>query len=185
MIKDTKNMSARVFEKASKIKLLILDVDGVMTDGTVYYTNSGDEIKAFNIKDGLGIKLAQKAGIQVGIITGRSSEIVARRAAELSITPVIQGREDKEIALSEVAKQMQLDLNAIAYMGDDLPDMSAMQVVGLSLAPADSHREIQNICDWRSTKDGGRGAVREACDLLLEAKHDYQTVLNRYTLGDA
>ena len=118
--------SKDILSAAKNIKLLLLDVDGVLTDGKLYYGNSGEELKAFNIQDGLGIKLLQQAGIQVGIITGRVSALLQRRADELGISPVIQGREDKLTALRELLQGMNLGLNEIAFMGDDLPDLSVI-----------------------------------------------------------
>ena len=126
--------SKDILSAAKNIKLLLLDVDGVLTDGKLYYGNSGEELKAFNIQDGLGIKLLQQAGIQVGIITGRVSALLQRRADELGISPVIQGREDKLTALRELLQGMNLGLNEIAFMGDDLPDLSVINTVGLGLS---------------------------------------------------
>lgn len=167
-------------EKASQIKMLVLDVDGVLTDGSVVYTSNDEEIKSFNIKDGLGIKLLQSAGISVGIITGRISPMVERRATELGINPIIQGREDKGKALDEVTQQTGLTLKQIAYMGDDLPDMSALEKAGLAMAPADAHSDILDIVHWTSCKNGGRGAVREACDFLLKSQNRYQELTERF-----
>ena len=122
--------SQAIIMAAKNIKLLLLDVDGVLTDGKLYYGNSGEELKAFNIQDGLGIKLLQQGGIQVGIITGRVSTLLQRRADELGINPVIQGREDKLTALRELLENQNLGLHQIAFMGDDLPDLSAINSVG-------------------------------------------------------
>ena len=133
-------------QKAAAVKLLALDVDGVLTDGRIYYGNRGEELKAFNIKDGLGIKLLQRSGVQVAIITGRQSEIVARRARELGIDAVVQGREDKLVALRELCGQLQLGLEQCAYMGDDLPDLGAIAAAapmprpGVRAAPLASPR---------------------------------------------
>ena len=116
---------------AKKIKLLLLDVDGVLTDGHLYYGNNGEELKAFDIQDGLGIKLLQRAGCQVGIITGRVSKLLQRRADELGISPVVQGREDKLTALVELLETMDIQMDEIAFMGDDLPDLAVINRVGL------------------------------------------------------
>jgi len=156
--------------KAADIRLLALDVDGVLTDGRIYYGNSGEELKAFNIKDGLGIKLLQGAGVTVAIITGRSSDIVQRRASELGISEIIQGREDKITALQQLARKLDIDLRECAYMGDDLPDLAAMRAAGIGMTVADAAATVANHADWQSRSAGGHGAVREACEYLLAAR---------------
>ena len=157
-------------DKALPIKLLALDVDGVLTDGRIYYGNNGEELKAFNIKDGLGIKLLQRAGVTVAIITGRESAIVTRRATELGISNVIQGREDKRQALEELCKRLGLSLDECAYMGDDLPDLGAINSVGLGMGVADAAGPVREAAHWCSSLCGGAGAVREACEFILQAK---------------
>lgn len=169
-------MSDAISQQAAKVRLLALDVDGVLTDGNIYYGNDGDELKAFNIKDGLGIKLLQKAGITVAIITGRQSNIVALRAAELGITDVIQGREDKRIALEELSSSMGITLDECAYMGDDLPDLGAINAAGLGLTVADACHAIRQAADWESQLSGGAGAVREACEYILTARDELATI---------
>lgn len=155
---------------AKSLRLLALDVDGVLTDGRITYGNAGEELKSFSIKDGLGIKLIQQAGVEVAIITGRRSDIVERRARELGIGIIVQGREDKLAALKELCAQRALDLQHCAYMGDDLPDLGAIVAVGLGLTVADASRAVAEAADWQSSLPGGRGAVREACDCILEAR---------------
>ncbi len=155
---------------AAVVRLLVLDVDGVLTDGLIYYGNSGDELKTFNIKDGLGIKLLQKAGVKVAIITGRQSEIVARRARELGIEDVVQGREDKCQALLELCQRHGIELQECAYMGDDLPDLGAIVAAGLGMTVADASATVHEAAQWRSRYNGGCGAVREACEFILTAK---------------
>jgi 3-deoxy-D-manno-octulosonate 8-phosphate phosphatase (KDO 8-P phosphatase) len=156
-------------DKAKSVKLLALDVDGVLSDGRVYYSDTGAELKAFNIKDGLGIKLLQRAGITVAIITGRESSIVRRRAQELGIVDIIQGREDKLIALQELCDLHSLTLSQCAYMGDDLPDLAAINAAGLGLAVADACASVRAAAQWCSAAKGGEGAVREACEMILNA----------------
>lgn len=156
--------------RAARVQLLALDVDGVLTDGSIYYGNDGEELKAFSIKDGLGIKLLQRAGVEVVIITGRQSRIVARRAAELGIAEVIQGREDKRVALEELCRRKSLEVSECAYMGDDLPDLGAIVSAGLGMTVADATAAVAGAADWQSRYPGGRGAVREACEFLLEAR---------------
>lgn len=157
-------------DKALPIKLLALDVDGVLTNGKIYYGSSGEELKAFNIKDGLGIKMLQRAGITVAIITGRESAVVTRRATELGITDIIQGREDKLQALEELCQGLGLTLAECAYMGDDLPDLSAINSAGLGLGVADAASPVREAAHWCSSRNGGDGAVREACEFILQAK---------------
>jgi 3-deoxy-D-manno-octulosonate 8-phosphate phosphatase (KDO 8-P phosphatase) len=169
------------FEKrAAKTRLLALDVDGVLTDGAIYYSNTGDEVKAFNIKDGLGIKLLSQSGVKVAIITGRQSDIVARRAQELGIEDVVQGREDKYQALLELCKHHGIGIEECAYMGDDLPDLGAIVKAGLGLTVADAVSAVREAADWVSTHGGGCGAVREACDLILSARGDWPKLLSDY-----
>lgn len=157
-------------EHARRIRLLALDVDGVLTDGRIYYGANQEELKAFHIKDGLGIKLLQRDGIIVAIITGRSSAMVDRRAAELGIEHVVQGREDKLTALKELCVTLDIALDACAYMGDDLPDLSAIAAAGLGLTVADANTSVASYADWQSDLCGGDGAVRQACDFLLRSR---------------
>ena len=152
------------------IRLLVMDVDGVMTDGKITYTSDGQELKSFNIKDGLGIKRAQASGIETAIITGRTSPMVERRARELGIAHLVQGREDKLAALSDLVDQMKLSLDQVAYIGDDLPDLTAMESVKLGACPADAATEVKSKADWVSAQAGGDGCVRELCDLLVSHK---------------
>lgn len=152
------------------IRLVVLDVDGVMTDGQLTYDSTGQESKSFSIKDGLGIKLLQRHGIKVAIITGRVSAMVDRRAKELGIDIVIQGREDKLTALKEVIAQQKIDLDQCAYMGDDLPDLAAIASVGFGTCPADAVPAVWNRVHWTSQYAGGAGAVRELAEYLLHAQ---------------
>ena len=152
------------------IRLLVMDVDGVMTDGKITYTSDGQELKSFNIKDGLGIKRAQASGIETAIITGRTSPMVERRARELGIAHLVQGREDKLSALSALVDQMNLSLVQVAYIGDDLPDLTAIESVKLGACPADAATEVKSKANWVSTRAGGDGCVREICDLLVSHK---------------
>lgn len=170
----------KIIHRARHIRLLLLDVDGVLTDGRLYYGNSGEEIKAFDIQDGLGIKLLQRNGIQVGIITGRSSELLARRAGELGIELVVQGREDKLTALNEVLETRDYRLEDIAFLGDDLPDLAVIRRVGLGVAVANARPVIAEHALWQTTAHGGRGAVRELAELLLEAQDKLDTTLADY-----
>lgn len=149
------------------IKCLILDVDGVLTDGTIWLTEHGTELKRFHIHDGVGIKRLQNRGIIVAIISGRSSGSVTARMAELQVKHVYQGCADKLPVFNELIHQLGLQPAEVAYMGDDLPDLPVMERVGLSIAVANACPEVKAIADWHTEKSGGRGAVREACDRLL------------------
>lgn len=174
-------MTEQVLARAKRIKLLILDVDGVLTDGKLYYDNHGNEMKAFCTQDGQGIKTLQRCSdVRVAIITGRRSEIVARRARELGIELVIQGREDKWQALSEVFDTLNLTPEQIAHMGDDWPDLSIMTRVGLALTVPNAHLSVAEYAHWVSRRRGGEGAVREACDLILQAQGGYRAAMTRH-----
>lgn len=162
--------------RAARVRMLVLDVDGVLTDGRLYYSDRGDEFKAFSIKDGLGIKLLQQAGVRVAIITGRQSNMVTRRAGELGIEDVVQGREDKREALLELCERSGIPLDACAYMGDDLPDLGAVTAAGMGMTVADACAEVRAAADWQSTLTGGAGAVREACEYILNARDQWRSV---------
>lgn len=159
------------------LQLLALDVDGVLSDGRLYYTDQGEEFKSFNIRDGLGIKLLQRAGITVAIITGRTSAMVAKRAAELGIAHVIQGREDKLEALQVLCRNLQIDLSNVAYMGDDLPDRKAIMAAGLGATVADAASDVAAIADWQSKLPGGQGAVRELAETWLRSLNLWDTLI--------
>lgn len=161
---------------AARVRLLVLDVDGVLTDGRLLYGNDGEELKAFNIRDGLGIKLLQRSGIAVAIITGRQSAIVQRRASELGIHWVVQGREDKRQALEELCVDLGMTLNDCAYMGDDLPDVAAIRAAGCGLTVAGACTAAVRSAQWQSRSGGGEGAVREACEALLVARDAWAAI---------
>lgn len=157
--------------KLKHIKLLLLDVDGVMTDGGVYYGESGEELKKFNIQDGYGIVKLQQAGVAVGIITGRVSKIVQRRAEELGIKEVHQNLENKLEAYERIKVKMNLNNSEIGYIGDDVPDLPVLQIVGFSAAPADGLDNVRKSVDYVCKRRGGEGAVREVIELILGSKH--------------
>lgn len=167
----------------AKIKLLLLDVDGVMTDGRIIYDNDGGETKAFDVKDGHGLKLVQRAGIQVGIITGRQSAIVDRRAAELGIGLVYQGVKDKSVPFKEILEKFALKADEIAYVGDDIVDLPVMRQVGFSATVADAVDDVKTFADMVTKRPGGRGAVREICDFLLRESGRWAAVTNHYFEG--
>ena len=165
---------------AKKIKLMIFDVDGVLTDGKLYFSNNGEESKAFNSKDGLGIKMLLTVGIEVAIITGRKSTIVARRARELGIKHLYQGQVTKLAAFNELVEQLQVNKSEVAYMGDDINDIPVLQQVGLSVAPQDALEYVQQQASFITSKAAGHGAARQVCDLLLQAQDKWQQALATY-----
>ena len=165
---------------AKDIQLLICDVDGVLTKGEVFLDNSDLEMKAFNIKDGLGLKLLQRANIEIAIITGRESSIVDRRMAELGIKHVYQGQMNKIAAYEELLKKLDIKPSQVAYMGDDLPDLPLMQRSALGIAVADAHWFVKDNANWISFNDGGYGAVRDVADLILDAKNLLDTIHQEY-----
>lgn len=169
-------------ELASQIQLLILDVDGVLTDGSLFYDNHGQEYKAFNSRDGHGLRMLQEAGIKVALLTGRQSELVQHRARNLNIPAelVFQGFRDKRPAFEALLAQTGLTADQIAYIGDDVVDLPVMTKVGLAIAVADAHPFVKQHAAWVSHLSGGRGAVREACEMLLDARGELQTMLDRY-----
>lgn len=159
---------------AKSVAMLLLDVDGVLTDGRLYFTDRGEEIKAFSTLDGHGIKMLLKSGIEVGIITGRTSTIVSKRAADLGIDLLYQGREDKRVVLEEILAQRNLNPEQIAYAGDDFPDLGVMQCVGLAFSVPDGHEEARNNAHAITANNAGHGAVREICDFILKCQGKYQ-----------
>lgn len=163
--------------KARGLSWLLLDVDGVLTDGRLHLAAGGEVFKSFHVRDGLAVKLARAAGLAVGILSARDSAIVAARAAELGVDEVVQGRDDKGAALAELAARRGLDLAAIAYLGDDLQDLPVLAAVGLAAAPADAAREVQAAVDFVTEARGGHGAVRELVERVLVARGDWQRVV--------
>ena len=159
-----------------KIKLIVLDVDGTLTDGGIYYDSRGDEMKRFDVKDGLGILVARKAGLEFAIITGRASPMVERRARELGIQHLVQGAQKKYPALMELAKECALTMEEIGYIGDDLNDLQCMEAVGFRACPADAVQAVKSVCDYIASAVGGNGAVRESLEYLLVQREQWNTV---------
>ncbi len=169
-------------DKLKNIKLLLLDVDGVMTDGGIIYDASGLETKRFNVKDGHGIKMLQRHGVEVGIITGRTSIVVDNRARELGITVVYQGALKKIDSYLDVKLKTGLNDSEIAYMGDDVIDVPVLRRVGFSAAPLDALSEVRGVVDYVSPYCGGYGAVRDLCDHILKARGAWGEISERYEL---
>ena len=166
--------------RAKDIRLLLLDVDGVLTDGSIVYGNSGTELKAFNIKDGFGIRLLREAEVEVGIITARRSEAVERRAQDLKLAHLYQGVGNKIEAFSEILATRNLAPRQVAYMGDDWLDLPLLSRVGLAATVADAVAEVKAVAHYVTRQAGGRGAVRELCELIIEAKGLREELLARY-----
>lgn len=170
----------QVSQLAANIRLLILDVDGVMTDGKLYFSATGDTMKTFYTQDGQGIKLLRSSGVAVGIITGRKSEIVAQRAAELGLDYMLQGREDKLDALRELLNDTDHSLATTAYVGDDLPDLAAIRAAGLGIAVSNACAIVREHADYITDCSGGNGAVREVCELIMQSQNTLSEQLAAY-----
>ena len=175
---DKKRLAA--LARAAPIRLLLLDVDGVLTDGSILYSQEGKESKFFNTQDGFGLRLLLEAGMETGVITARTSEAVTRRTEDLKMRYVYQGVPDKLSAYKEITRQSGLKPFEIAYMGDDWLDLVLLTRVGFAAVPANGVAEVQDVAHYVSGRAGGHGAVREVCDLLLEAKGIMQQVLQGY-----
>jgi len=165
---------------AKEIRLLLLDVDGVLTDGSIVYGNAGAELKSFNIKDGFGIRLLREAGVEVGIITARRSEAVERRAQDLKLAHVYQGVGNKIEAFAEILAAQKLTPQQVAYMGDDWLDLPLLSRVGLAVTVADGVAEVKAVAHYVTRQAGGCGAVRELCELIIEARGLREELLGRY-----
>lgn len=169
-----------VEEKARPIKLLVLDVDGVMTDGRIVYTDGGEETKAFDVKDGHGIKMLMRSGVSVGLLTGRESRVVQHRARDLDIDIVHQGAHDKLSVFERILREKGLKGEEVCYVGDDLVDLPVMKRAGLSISVADASEELKGCVDYVTERSGGRGAVREVCELILKAQGKWDGMTSRY-----
>ncbi len=167
-------------DRAKKIRLLLLDVDGVLTDGRIVYDERGREIKSFDIKDGQGIKLCQQAGLQVGILSGRKSLAVRFRAQELGIALLLQKAVDKAEALEGIRKKNRMRMDQICFMGDDLADLPVFSRVGFAVAVADGVREVKANAHYVTRHAGGHGAVRETCELILKAQGKWKRVTSKF-----
>lgn len=169
-----------IAQRAAAVKLLVLDIDGVLTDGRVIYGDQDREIKVFDIKDGSGLTYLMRAGLKVCLISGRKSAVNRMRAKELGIEEIHEDAKVKLPILQEVMARSRLAPEQVAYMGDDLIDLPCMRAVGLALAPADAVREVKALAHWVSSKPGGRGAVRQACELILRSSGAWEEVIARY-----
>jgi 3-deoxy-D-manno-octulosonate 8-phosphate phosphatase (KDO 8-P phosphatase) len=167
-----------LLKRAERIKLLLLDVDGILTDGSIPYTATGEEIKTFNSKDGFGLNILQKIGVQIGLITARKSEALMRRAKDLKIVHLHQGARNKVAKFKEIIAELDLSPAETAYMGDDWLDMPLLAEVGLAATVADAVPEVKDIVHYVTDNPGGRGGVREVCDLIIKSQGKREWLLN-------
>ena len=169
-----------LIEKAKTIKLVIFDVDGVLTDGSLLIGDDGQEYKAFNSRDGHGMKMLQRNGVDIAIITGRTSQVVKHRVSDLGITHVYQGQLDKTVAFDHLVEELNLNTDQIAYVGDDVVDLPVMIKVGFAIAVQDAHAYVKNHAHWITPSQGGRGAAREVCEFIMQAQGTLEAELESY-----
>ena len=173
-------MTTEVSRRARQIRLALFDVDGVMTDGALFISESGESFKAFSILDGLGLKLLKSSGVSTGILTGRSSAPVKTRARELAIDHLIQGAEDKLQAFSRLRALLGLDESQICYMGDDLPDLPVLRRCGLAIVPPNAVQQVREQAHIITRSRAGSGAVREACELIMQAQGTWEAQIGSF-----
>ena len=169
-----------IIEKVRRIKLLILDIDGVMTDGRIIYSIYGDELKFFDVQDGFGITLLNRAGIKSVIITAKKSRIVKLRARDMKVAKAYQGYSDKLAAFNKILKAFKIGPDDICFIGDDLIDLPVLKRVGLAIAVPNAVEEVKNCAHYITSKMGGRGAVREICDLILKSQNKWDLATSKY-----
>jgi 3-deoxy-D-manno-octulosonate 8-phosphate phosphatase (KDO 8-P phosphatase) len=171
-----------ILDKAAQVKLIIFDVDGVLTDGRLILGDDGQEYKAFHSRDGHGMKMLQQSGVEIGIITGRSSQVVALRMASLGVQHVYQGREQKLPAFEELIRTLGVTPEQVAYVGDDVVDLPILLRVGLAVAVADAHPLVLQHAHWQTPHGGGQGAARDVCEFIMEAQGTLDGALQHYLL---
>ncbi len=169
-----------ILEKAAAIRLVVFDVDGVLTDGSLFLGDDGQEYKAFNSRDGHGMKMLQASGVDIGIITGRSSHVVKYRMDSLGVKHVYQGQLDKLPAFEELLQKLALQPEQVAYVGDDVVDLPILIRTGLAIGVQDAHPLVKQHCHWITPNAGGRAAARDVCELIMQAQGTLETQLNRY-----
>lgn len=167
-------------EKAKKIRCLICDVDGVLTDGRLYLDNFGNEQKAFHVQDGMGLKMLMAAGIEVAVITTSQTALIDHRMKQLGIRHYFKGQLEKQTAYEQLKSELQLSDDAFAYVGDDLPDLAIIKRVGFGVAVANAVPQVKEFALWQTQSSGGNGAVREVCDFILNAQHKFEEALQGY-----
>jgi 3-deoxy-D-manno-octulosonate 8-phosphate phosphatase (KDO 8-P phosphatase) len=170
------DLSPETRERAARIRVVLMDVDGVLTDGCIYMGSQGDDGRCFHSRDGVGVRLGQRGGLTFGIVSGRRSEAVAGRASELDIGEVHQGIRDKSACLDGILHRLDVADDAVCFVGDDLVDVPVMRRVGLAAAPSDAAPEVREIADYVTASAGGRGAVREVVDVILRASGKWKEV---------
>ncbi len=173
-------MNCGTEEKLSRIKLLLLDVDGVLTQGDIFYDDKNVEMKSFNVKDGLGLRLLMDSGVLVGVVTGRRSMSLVHRCDNLGLTLIFDGVKDKAALLDDIKKKTGVKSSEIAFAGDDLPDIPIMKKVGLSIAVSDAHEIVKNNADMVTLTEGGGGAVREICESILKARGLWERIVKKF-----
>lgn len=178
MLVDKSGFDPLLLARAAAIRMLVLDVDGVLTDGSLYFDESGKEMKSFSTRDGLGMRCLQHCGIELALITGRQSKIVTRRAAQLGIRHVYQGRNDKRDAFFHLLESTGIDEQQVCYAGDDWIDLPVLERVGLAVTVADADKIVKDSAHWVTSHTGGKGAVREICNLILAAQELDQKILD-------
>ena len=174
------NIPERLVAKAKKIKLLILDVDGVLTDNRLYYSNDGNEMKSFYTRDGHGMVMLRKSGVDMAIITGRESKLLEKRASDLKIKYLYQGVPDKLPSFMDLCEKLGLAMDEIAYIGDDILDLPILMRIGLSVTPADGEPEVKSRVDYVSQFEGGKGVAREVCEMIMKAQGTWQQNMDFY-----
>ncbi|WP_353572471.1 3-deoxy-manno-octulosonate-8-phosphatase KdsC [Candidatus Albibeggiatoa sp. nov. BB20] len=171
-----------IIERAAAIQLVIFDVDGVLTDGSIFIGDAGEEYKSFFSRDGLGMVMLQKTGVKIGIITGRTSQVVLHRMQSLGIEHVFQGQTDKIPAFQQLCIELDIQPEQIAYVGDDIVDLPVMSKVGLAISVGDAHPLVVKHSHWQTHSGGGRGAAREVCELIMKAQCNLSEQLSHYGL---
>jgi 3-deoxy-D-manno-octulosonate 8-phosphate phosphatase (KDO 8-P phosphatase) len=178
-------MKKNLSEKLKKIKMLILDVDGVMTDGRIIMDDEGHELKNFDVRDGHGLKMVQRYGIKVAILTGRKSEVVSHRANDLDIEEIYQGALNKKKVFKEILMKNKLTASDTAFMGDDIVDIPVLRQVGFSIGVADAVDEVKKYVDFVTKSKGGHGAVREVCEMILQAQGKWTEIAAKYEFTES
>lgn len=170
----------KITQRAARIKLAVFDVDGVLTDGTLFFGDDGQEYKGFNVRDGHGLRMLQHYGVQIAIITGRESKVVARRMAELGIEHVLQGHREKLPAFERLRNRLEMAAEDTAYVGDDVVDIPILRRVGLAIAVRDADPRVKRHAHWTTSSPGGRGAAREVCELILQSQGKLDEAMRHY-----
>ena len=172
--------SEEILNRARKIRLVLFDVDGVLTDGRLFFSDNGEEGKSFHARDGLGINLLQQSGVAVGIITARQSNLVAHRARDLKIEHIFQGRKEKFPAYRELCETLGLNADQVAFVGDDVVDLPIMLDVGLAVTVPQGHQIVKQHAHWTTINEGGHGAARDVCELVMHSQDTYDTVMQQF-----